>query len=329
MILGLVMLQLTPEWRKSASGYTSNQESQPVTVLMAVHQGASHLEEQLDSLTTQEHENWQLVVSIDGEDDGCAKIIENHAASNRISQISGPGKGAAANFLHLMRQVDPGNYWAFSDQDDFWLPHKLSRAIERLEEVSWNTPAMYHSRCLITDDSLDNHRISPARPKPPSFANALVQNIAGGNTIVLNPAASRLVHAAAQDVDDVTVHDWWLYQLITGAGGVVVHDDAPSLLYRQHGANLIGANDGMRARARRLRMVMDGTYKGWMETNLKALKTCAPYFTPENRRLLRRVMAARRQPLAVRMKMLREAGIHRQTQFANSIMWVSVALGRL
>ncbi len=329
MILGLVMLQLTPEWRKSASGYTGNQESQPVTVLMAVHQGASHLEEQLDSLTTQEHENWQLVVSIDGEDDGCAKIIENHAAGNRISQISGPGKGAAANFLHLMRQVDPGNYWAFSDQDDFWLPHKLSRAIERLEGVSWNTPAMYHSRCLITDDSLDNHRISPARPKPPSFANALVQNIAGGNTIVLNPAASRLVHAAAQDVDDVTVHDWWLYQLITGAGGVVVHDDAPSLLYRQHGANLIGANDGMRARARRLRMVMDGTYKGWMETNLKALKTCAPYFTPENRRLLRRVMAARRQPLAVRMKMLREAGIHRQTQFANSIMWLSVALGRL
>ncbi|WP_244867512.1 glycosyltransferase [Vannielia litorea] len=322
------MLQSTPEWRQALTGYEMWSEAPPVTVLMAVHRGAPHLPDQLDSLTEQQHKNWSLVVSIDGEDDGSGQILDTHPSAARITRITGPGKGAAANFLHLMRRVDPGNYWAFSDQDDVWLPHKLGSAVKQLENVPWNQPAMYHSRSLITDGLLDNHRMSPSRPKPPSFANALVQNIAGGNTIVLNPAASRLVHAAAHDVEDVTIHDWWLYQLITGAGGVVLHDEAPSLLYRQHGANLIGANDGMRARARRLRMVMDGTYKRWMETNIAALKACAKYFTPENRRILRRVIAARRQPLPVRMKMLRDAGIHRQTQFASSVMWLSVILGR-
>ncbi|QDC08078.1 glycosyltransferase [Oceanicola sp. D3] len=323
------MLQATPEWQTAVCGYEARADWPPVTVLMAVHRGAAHLPEQLDSLTDQQHKNWSLVASIDGEDDGSGDILEAHPSAARITRIAGPGRGAAANFLHLMREVEPGSYWAFSDQDDFWLPHKLGRAVERLEDMPWNTPAMYHSRSLVTDVGLDNHRLSAARPRPPSFANALVQNIAGGNTIVLNPAASRLVHAASHDVEDVVVHDWWLYQLITGAGGTVIHDDAPSLLYRQHGDNLIGANDGMRARASRLRMVLDGTYKTWMEVNLAALQACAKHFTPENRSLLRRLVIARHQPLAVRMKMLRNVGIHRQTQFASSVMWLSVILGRL
>lgn len=322
------MLQVTPEWQRAPSGYRRGIRGQPVTVLMAVHNGAAHLAEQLDSLTGQAHGNWRLVVSLDGAQDGSGAILEAHASASRIRRIDGPGKGAAANFLHLMRQVEPGTCWAFSDQDDVWLPHKLSRAIEALERVPWNRPAMYHSRSVITDGVLDNPRLSPPRPRPPSFANALVQNIAGGNTIVLNPAASRLAHAAALEVAEVTVHDWWLYQLITGAGGLVLHDDAPGLLYRQHGGNLIGANNGVRARARRLRMVMDGTYRRWMEVNLAALQACAGYFTPQNRSLLRRVIAARRQPLAVRLRMLREVGVHRQTQFASSVMWLSVMLGR-
>ncbi|MCO6384076.1 glycosyltransferase [Oceanicola sp. 502str15] len=322
------MLQVTPDSQNGALGYAASHPSPPVTVLMAVHRGAPHLQDQLDSLAGQQHPNWRLVASIDGADDGCAEILDRHPARDRIRRITGPGQGSAANFLHLMRQVAPGAYWAFSDQDDVWLPHKLARAIAELETVSWNRPAMYHSRSLVTDQALENRRISPARPKPPSFANAVVQNIAGGNTIVLNPAATRLAQSAARHVGEVPVHDWWLYQLITGAGGIVLHDDAPGLLYRQHGANLIGANDGMRARARRLNMVLDGTYRRWMETNLKAMAACAPHFTPENRRLLRRLGSARRQPLAVRMKMLRELGIHRQTQFASSLMWLSVVLGR-
>ncbi|WP_074257786.1 glycosyltransferase [Vannielia litorea] len=302
--------------------------AQAVTILMAVHRGARHLEAQLDSLAAQTHRNWHLVVSMDGPEDGASEILDRHPIRDRILRVDGPNRGSAANFLHLMRQGPAGTFWAFCDQDDVWLPHKLAAALERLETVPWNRVAMYHSRSLVTDDALGSPRLSAARPRQASFSNALVQNIAGGNTIVLTPAATRLVHAAVQETGEVVVHDWWLYQLITGAGGLVLHDDAPGLLYRQHGGNLIGANTGLRARARRLRLVLDGTYRRWMEVNLAALQASARHFTPENRHRLRRLALARRQPLAARLRMLREIGIHRQTQLASSVMWLSVLLGR-
>jgi hypothetical protein len=52
---------------------------------------------------------------------------------------------------------------------------------------------------------------------PPSFRNALVQSIAGGNTMVFNVALKRLIENAGPL--DVPSHDWWVYILVTGSGG--------------------------------------------------------------------------------------------------------------
>ena len=95
----------------------------------------------------------------------------------------------------------PDSWIAFADQDDQWLAGKLSRAIAALAAKDPEVPALYCSRTWITDENLRGRRLSPSRPKPPGFANALVQNIAGGNTIVLNGAASKLIAAAAGDPD--------------------------------------------------------------------------------------------------------------------------------
>jgi hypothetical protein len=77
-----------------------------------------------------------------------------------------------------------------------------------------------------------------------------VQSIAGGNTMVFNPAAKALLEAAGSL--NVISHDWWLYILVMAAGGKVYYDPTPYIYYRQHPAALIGGNTSLSAKLKRM-----------------------------------------------------------------------------
>ena len=308
--------------------------SETVHILMAVYNGGDHLKEQLDSFETQTHQNWVLIASDDGSRDNSAAHLERFAKRHpRTVRLSGPQNGGAANFLHLIRHLghmEPAPRWvSFSDQDDVWLPQKIARAQEWLASVDASKPALYCSRSLIADQNLANPKLSVARPKSPGFRNALVQNIAAGNTIVLNPAATDLVLRAAAHVSEVVVHDWWIYQLITGAGGVVLHDDEPGLMYRQHGANQIGANEGWKARFRRIGKLLRGDFRAWNTINIAALAATAEELTAENKAVLNGFAHARQLPLIQRLRALRKLQLYRQSGAGTLALWVAAMLRRI
>jgi len=304
-----------------------------VVILLAVYNGGDYLSDQLQSIAAQEHQSWQLLASDDGSTDNSRDILEEFAATHPVTCVTGPGTGAAANFLSLIRQardhVATGHWMAFCDQDDVWLPDKLSRGIAALGDQEDPCPALYCSRTWITDTALHERRISAPRPRPPSFRNALVQNVASGNTILLNPAATRLVAEAAQQVERVVVHDWWVYQLITGAGGRVVHDDTPTLLYRQHDVNQIGSNDTRLARLRRIRQLLEGHFRDWNAVNIAALSRLEEYLTPENREILAEFSAMRRGPMPGRLRRLWRLGLYRQSRISTFALWLSLVLNRI
>lgn len=305
-----------------------------IVILMAVWNGADHLEEQLRSIATQFHDRWELQISDDRSSDESRAIVEAFARDGHtVSMTTGPCRGAAANFMSLVRGLDPakaGNNWlAFSDQDDVWMPERLRHGVTALGEIAPDHPALYCAATLITDDDLNFPRMSPPRPKPPGFRNALVQNIASGNTILLNAAATRLAIEAAQEVDEVVVHDWWIYQLISGAGGTVIHDDRPALYYRQHPDNQIGANDTPRAQIRRLGMLLNGVFRRWNDINIAALSASAHRLTPENRVLLEDFAAMRRASLPMRLLRFRRMRLYRQSLAGTAALWLSVLLRRV
>jgi glycosyltransferase involved in cell wall biosynthesis len=304
----------------------------PVTILMGVFNGAAHLREQLDSFAAQDHADWRLVASDDGSADGSRAVIAEFAAGRAPGQVvlcDGPGQGHAANYLALLRGLpDEPGYLAFSDQDDVWLPDRLSRGIAALQGEAG--PALFCSRSFITSDRLQGRRLSAARPRPPSFRNALVQNIAAGNTMLLNPAAARMLAAAARNCPGFVVHDWWAYLLVTGAGGAVLHDDRPTVLYRQHGANAIGANDGAWARLRRLGQVADGTFRTWNDINAAALIAAWPWLSPEAGQVFADWQAMRACPRpGERLRRLRALRLYRQTVASTAALWLAAVIGRL
>ena len=255
--------------------------SAPLTVVLPTLNGARFLQPQLDSITAQQRCPDLLIVSDDGSQDETCAIIRHFAdhAPFQVVLRTGPGNGLAANMRSLLVAC-PAGHVALADQDDVWLPHKLAQACAQLEGTS--KPTLYAARRIVTDAALNPRGLTKVPRTRPCFIHALRRNIAPGNTVVLNPAAQALARRAALVPAPLPAfHDWWLYQLVTGAGGKVIFDSEPALLYRQHGRNLFGAAVGFRAHLWRLRQRFDGTYHDWLHSQCRTLHAQRSALMPE------------------------------------------------
>jgi glycosyltransferase involved in cell wall biosynthesis len=210
-----------------------------VHVLMSTYNGQSYLERQIGSIL-QQTVAVKLFVRDDGSTDDTPSLLETLSSAGRLEWERGPNLGVTGSFFRLLRKCSGNaNYVAFSDQDDVWLSTKLGRAIAMLEGMAPSTPALYCSRATITDDQLNPIGLTPLWPRPPAFGNALVENIVSGCTIVLNRPAQHLLLSAPAPKGAI-FHDWWCY-LVVSSLGLVFFDPEPSILYRQHRNNAVGA----------------------------------------------------------------------------------------
>lgn len=323
----------------SGRGKTESDDKGRITILMGLCDGAAHLRPQLDSFAAQTVANWDLVVSDDGSQDTGPRMIERFAREQKdrgrsVSLVAGPRRGVSANFLSLLAALPQGTQWAaFSDQDDVWLPHRLDLGQRALSDLPEGRPALFGSATWIVEEDLSGRCQSPRFSRPAGFRNALVQSIAGGNTMLLNRAGIDLARAAAAEVlaaDTLPVtHDWWLYQIISGAGGQVVRSEEPTLLYRQHGGNLHGSNRGVRASLQRLKQVVSGELARWMARNSRALETSAHRLTPENRELHAQLTSLRTLHVVSRIRAFRRMRLYRQGRLGQAVLWLAAALARL
>lgn len=304
-----------------------------VRIVMSCMNGAAYLPAQLASIEAQTFSRWSLDVGDDGSVDGTPDILRGF---NRGRVFEGPQKGVAAAFLTLAERAVadvPDQALAFCDQDDVWLPEKLERATEWM--MGAGEPErdllVYASRTVLVDAQLKRIGLSHPHPRPPGFCNALVQNVLGGNTIVLSPAAARLL---AQSVPaalaaGVPYHDWWAYQILSGAGATIFEDPRVGLLYRQHSANQLGHHSPILGRLRRGRMIVGGTYAGWSTANLRALNALEGLLTIENRELLKRFCAARETGGLRFAAALGDLGIYRQNRWSGPPLRIMAFAGWL
>ena len=303
-----------------------------VAVLLAAYKAHQFLPQQLRSIQAQTHQRLHVWVSQDCDSSEVTNLLAQEMTlpwgKAHISVLKGPQRGFVQNFLSLVcNPAIQADYLAFSDQDDEWEADKLERAIAQLQKVPDSMPAVYCSRTCLIDEKGAEIGFSPLFSRKPSFTNALVQSIAGGNTMVLNKAARKLLLGVG--AVDVVSHDWWVYMLVTGAGGRILYDDYPSIRYRQHGANIVGSNLGWRARLHRLVRLLGGGFSRWSELNLRALRQAAAMFTPENQKLLREFARMRKKRFFPRLLSAYRLGLYRQTRLGNVGLWLAIILKKI
>ncbi|MGN2433670.1 glycosyltransferase family 2 protein [Pseudomonas syringae] len=299
---------------------------------MCTYNGAVYLREQLESFAAQTFRNWVVYVSDDASTDETLGILSDYQARwgcGRLVVFKGPCRGFAENFISLVQRSEiEADYFAFSDQDDVWFRDKLERSVSRLEPIDSGTPALYCSRTRLVDADLKVIGVSPLFGKPPSFRNALVQSLAGANTMLINQAARNLLRQLP-DHSPLIAHDWLTYLLVTGCGGQVFYDAEPCLYYRQHSGNLIGANASTRDRLRHLRKMLSGRFVEWNDANVVILTGMRSLLSEENQIVLAHFEKGRRQGFFQRISMFRRAGFYRQTPQGNLSLLLAILLGKV
>jgi glycosyltransferase involved in cell wall biosynthesis len=307
-----------------------------VVILLATKNGADYLAQQLASLRRQTFSNWSLVVGEDSSTDNTPDILaafQRVCSPGRVTIVPGPEKKqASANFLNLVARAPTGKAIAFCDQDDVWQDDKLAVAADVLNRVPEGEPALYFCATQICTADLTAIRLSEPPAEPVSFAATLVENVASGNTMVLNAAAASLIHEALRRLspDQMGVmHDWWVCQVVCGAGGHILFDPVPRVLYRQHVANSIGAGIGLRQSIGRLTRLFDGRARRLVDVHLAALERCSDLFRAENAVMLASFAGARKRRWARRSVALWRVGLFRFRRRGKYAYYVASVLGRI
>jgi glycosyltransferase involved in cell wall biosynthesis len=303
-----------------------------VTIALCTYNGAPHLPEQLASYLAQDHTAWDLWVRDDGSTDDTWAILEafrdEQAPHRTVRLLRGTRYGPALNYARLLCDPDfPEGPVAMSDQDDVWYPDKLGKALRALEGAG--EVALYGAQSRHTDDTLTPIGRSNAYLGRPSFANALTQNIVSGHSATLSAGALAVVRAAGHPQADIPYFDWWLYQIVSGAGGTIVVRPDTVLDYRQHADNAMGAHDGPKARLDRIRKVLGKAYGAWLTQNLTALSKATAVLDDDSRRVLGQVQRARRWRGPLRAVGYARAGLHRQTALTTAAFYLAALAGRI
>jgi glycosyltransferase involved in cell wall biosynthesis len=225
---------------------------QPVVeILMATYNGQPYVGRQIESIIAQRYPYWRLVIHDDGSSDGTQDILETYRSQypDRIVVLSDPSQFGSArdNFGYLMSKASL-DYVMFCDQDDVWLDTKIADTLQAMQEAERScgtlTPLAVFTDLTVVDDQLkviapslwSFQRIRPEQAD--SLSTLAVRNCVTGCTMMMNRAGLQ----AALPVGAVAVmHDWWCALSILAAGGRVVPVRQATMLYRQHGGNVVGA----------------------------------------------------------------------------------------
>ncbi|GBR46738.1 glycosyltransferase [Neokomagataea thailandica] len=295
-----------------------------IAILLSIYNGEAYLAEQLASFLIQSHTEWHLYWRDDGSEDNSRAIMETFIRTDgigRCTEIPTPRKrlGTTESFMTLLRAAPKAHYYAFADQDDVWLPHKLTWAVQTLSQTPRGEPHLYFARQLLTDEHLNVTGKSLYIKNKPSIYNALTQNISSGMSIVLNETLQKKINNFHK-VPPNTFHDWWVLLITCATGSHITADKRCVLLYRQHNNNSIGARTSLRKRAIAAIKRGPSAFLDTFEANIAMLQQYpSDYLTLESRTLLTDLSQA--HSFIKRLTLLRRYPALRRQAFLENIIF--------
>lgn len=294
-------------------------------ILMSTYNGEKYLATQLDSIFNQTYQNIELLIRDDGSTDKTMELLEQYAKEHEnLSYYRGENVGVIQSFFDLLRHSDDeAAYYAFADQDDYWMPEKLEAAIGLLEQQAEEQPLLYCSDTYISDENLNIIKKDDKKARP-SFGNALVQNICTGCTAVMNHKLRDIVKETRPE--QIVMHDWWFY-LSAALYGQVCYDENAYIKYRQHGNNAYGEKKS-KLEVWKYRFGQLTAKRGYIYPQLEELMKWYSDIPVEKRQMAERVLGARKG-FARRVRLIRDKGIYRNSREDDLVYRAIVMLGKL
>lgn len=106
-----------------------------VSVIMPTYNCGKFIAETLDSIRAQTYENWEIVIVDDCSNDDTKEIVERYIAEDkRIRYYCLEENSGAAIARTKSMELAEGEYIAFCDSDDLWMPEKLEKQLKFMKE---------------------------------------------------------------------------------------------------------------------------------------------------------------------------------------------------
>jgi glycosyltransferase involved in cell wall biosynthesis len=276
-------------------------------ILCTYNPNINFLKKQLSSLEKQTNQNFKVYVHDDKSEHNISKEIESLLKSSSLDyslSFNQQRMGFAKNFFYGLLKADAHKYFSFCDQDDIWMPGKIEKSLQFM-----NNYDLYCSSTLLINklDKVIGHNNLRAKP---SFKNALVQSIAGGNTFLFKSHVRNLISNEMLNKKIVS-HDWLLYLLAAGNGCRIFYDFNPSVYYRLHSKNTIGTSFSLKAKTKRLLNVYNNTFQDYISSNIDILHSSNKLLSEINRKLLVKFCYYRSSNTLCRLAIVFKLGIKR------------------
>ncbi len=220
-----------------------------VAIVMTTYNGEKYIEEQIKSILSSLYQDFTLYIFDDGSTDSTLSILEYFKESypdkvNVIRNIS--NYGVTMNFIQALTKMTV-EYIMFSDQDDVWLPNKIGISLKRMKQMEAQFSKEYPI-AVFTDAHVVDHNLSTINPSffrsghldpgKTDLAHLLMENKLIGCTVMVNAALRRKLQSNRLP-RHARYHDWWI-ALIAASFGKIGFVKESTLLYRQHGNNMVG-----------------------------------------------------------------------------------------
>lgn len=220
-----------------------------IAILLSTYNGELFLQEQIRSVLNQTNKNWRLYIRDDGSHDNTVGIIEYYTSKypNQIIAIDDKAGNlkSARSFMNLLNFV-AADYYMFCDQDDVWLPFKIEITIEKIKELEAVHPtkgvlvftdlSVVGADLKMINKSMWNYnQINPENAR--DFYRTTCLNSVTGCTVMFNNIIKEHVLPYP---NEALMHDWWI-ALNAVHYGIVDYITKPTVLYRQHNNNVLGA----------------------------------------------------------------------------------------
>lgn len=106
-----------------------------VSIITATYNSSKYIKATYDSIVSQSHGNWEWLITDDCSSDDTFKLLEKLSTNDsRIKIFKNEINSGAAVTRNVSISYAKGDFIAFLDSDDLWLPEKLTKQIDFMGE---------------------------------------------------------------------------------------------------------------------------------------------------------------------------------------------------
>lgn len=155
-----------------------------VSIITPTYNCAKFIARTIDSVKAQTYENWEMIIVDDRSQDNTKEIVEDYMKNDPRIQyhLLDSNSGAAVARTTAMK-LAKGEYMAFLDSDDIWMPNKLECQIKWMEENDYAFSCTAYEQ-IDEDDNLLNRTIKTV--KKTDYNRLLLDCPVGNSTVMYN-----------------------------------------------------------------------------------------------------------------------------------------------